>query len=211
MRDLLTNKMGELLDEQLKDFFSSIESDYHLPKNTLWKRWEGVAKKEKKSEYQNFFSIQRNKMVKDNPNITFGEISKQVSVMWKSLSTQEKQQYAKEDMRRTVSLDHLRKDYAKMAIQELKEKCKEKGIVKLRKKDDMISALLEWEEKQPHKQEITKGRSKLELSAEDKEEEEEDFYFHDDENSLSDNDSRICAEDDALLISDDDDIFDDED
>lgn len=210
MRDLLTNKMKELLDEQLKDFFSSIENDYNLPKNTLWKRWEGLPKKDKKSEYQNFFSIQRNKMVKENPNITFGEISKQVSLMWKNLSIQEKQQYTNNHMKPNISLDHFRKEYLKMTIQELKERCKEKGIVKLRKKEDMINALMDWQESQPLKQEITKGRSKLELSAEDKEEEEEDFYFHDDENSSSDG-SRVCEDDDTLLISDDDNLFDDDD
>jgi hypothetical protein len=106
----------------------------------------------------------------------------------------------------------------KMPIHELKNLCKQKEIHhKFRKKEEMINVLMEWEENKQKtqllnfNQELTKGRSKLELSAEDKEEEEEDFYFHDD-NSSNGGDSRVCGEeeDDLLTSEEDDDMFGDE-
>lgn len=217
---MVISKMGEVLDQNLREFFSVIETEYKLPKDILWKKWkddEKTVKKDKKSDYQVFFSIQRNKMVKENPNITFGEISKQVSIMWKNLSSEEKLYYSNL-LQNENSLDNLRKEYMKMPIQELKNLCKEKEIHhKFRKKEDMVNILMEWEENKQKtqllnfNQELTKGRSKLELSAEDKEEEEEDFYFHDD-NSSNGGDSRVCGEEDDLLTSEeeDDDMFGDE-
>lgn len=220
MKDIIMTKM----DETMKSFFTSVENEFNLPKDALWKKWNGektmvVVKKEttpnKKSDYQTFFSIQRNKMVEENPNITFGEISKQVSTMWKKLNPDEKLKYSNPAAQQPTH-DTLRKEYMKLSTTDLKNICKEKGVmVKSRKKDDFINALIGWEEKKPHvfkQDELTKGRSKLELSAEDREEEEEDFYFHDDGSSSCDG-SRTCEDDDAgiLISDDDDDIFGDDD
>lgn len=232
MKDILMTKMENAVADTLKTFFTQVECEYNLPKNALWKKWKEderstpdvvVTKKEtinKKSDYQTFFSIQRNKMVKENPHITFGEISKQVSHMWKKLTPEQKVQYTANNtspITNKTSLEDMRKEYMKMSTADLKNLCKEKGIVtKFRKKEEIVNALVSWEEKKSElvfkpEEMITKGRSKLELSAEDKDEEEEDFYFHDDGSSTSD-ESRACDEDDAgILISDDDDIFGDDD
>lgn len=211
MKETLMTKMVEVVEETLKDFFATMEDELKLTKGILWRRWEGqthVVKKDKKSEYQVFFSIQRNKMIKENPNIKFGEISKQVSIMWKNMSPEEKLHYANASSQQQT-IDNFRKEYGKMSIQELKDQCKEKGIVqgKSRKKDDLIEFLVAWQEKKQKEttlthQEMSKGRSKLELTAEDKEEEEEDFYFQEDDGSLSE---VACDEDD--ILSSDDDIF----
>jgi hypothetical protein len=233
MKDVLMTKMEEVVNETLTVFFTQVEREFNLPKDVLWKKWKGEEKSQpppkkegcvKKSDYQTFFSVQRNQMVKQNPNITFGEISKQVSHMWKKLSAEEKSQYSL-----TVpispptpqnTLENVRKEYMKLPTADLKNLCKEKGITvpKSRKKDEFITALVEWEETKQNSallfksdETMTKGRSKLELSAEDKDDEEEDFYFHDDGSSTS-TESRTCDEDDTgILISDDDDIFGDED
>lgn len=228
MKDNVVSKIGNVLDEYLKEFFSIVETEYSLPKDILWKKWkedEKFVKKDnnhnnKKSEYQVFFSIQRNKMVKENPNITFGEISKQVSILWKKLNPQEKLQYATTPLDNAQTLDNLRKDYMKRSIQDLKNICKTKGIIsKLRKKEDMVNSLIGWEETQQNgqlsiQQEISKGRSKLELSIEDKEEEEEeeDFYFNDEEEIGCSNEV-ICDDDDEteMATSDEDDIFEEDD
>jgi hypothetical protein len=233
MKQMLMAKVEDAVAETLKTFFTQVEREYNIPKDVLWKKWKEedkvvatalvVPKKEtlnKKSDYQTFFSIQRNKMVKENPQITFGEISKQVSHMWKKLSREEKVQYTANNttpITEKTSLEDLRKEYMKISTADLKNLCKEKGIVaKFRKKEEIVGALVGWEEKKlglafPPEEMISKGRSKLELSAEDKDEEEEDFYFHDDGSSTS-NESRACDEDDAgILISDDDDIFGDDD
>lgn len=214
------NRLCGMMDGHLKDFFSSIEEEYNIPKDTIWRKWkedDKHVKKDtinKKSDYQIFFSSQRNRMVKENPNLTFGEISKQVSAMWKNLTPHEKLQTT---MTPSPSFDDIRSVYTNMSVQELKASCKEKNIGgKLRKKDDIVEALVNWEETKHNKnlkQENSKGRSKLEISAEDKEEEEDDFYFHGDEDE-DNSDSVVAGDDDddtGLLTSDDDDIFDDDD
>lgn len=229
MKNILMTRVQDAADEALKSFFTQVESEYNLPADVLWKKWNDeekpIMKKEsttgttKKSDYQTFFSVQRNRMVKENPNITFGEISKQVSHMWKKLSPEEKAQHSTstvEQQPHIVVREGLHKDYMKTSTADLKSICKEKGITtKFRKKEDMVAALVEWEEKKKPvfaaNEVIPKGRSKLELSAEDKDEEEEDFYFHDDGSTTS-NESRACDEEDTgILISDDDDIFGDDD
>ena len=223
MKDILMSKVEEVVAEKLKQFFTQVECEYNIPKDTLWKKWNGeekekhLPKKEpitaKKSDYQAFFSAQRNRMVKENPNITFGEISKQVSHMWKKLSPEEKAQHTYTNTTH-ISREDMRKEYMKTSTTDLKNMCKEKGIVvRSRKKEDLIAALLEWDTKKPvfpSGDMPTKGRSKLELSAEDKDEDEEDFYFHDDSSTTS-NESRACDEDGIMISDDDDDIFGDDD
>lgn len=214
MKDPIVVRMAALLDEHLREFFASVEAEHNLPKDALWKKWKEedkpVKKDNKKSEYQVFFSIQRNKMIEEDPNISFGEISKKVSVMWKKLTPKEKQRYADDPSVGATT----RTEYAKMPTPELKKLCKDKNLGKFRKKEEMIEALTAWEEaarkeKLALSQETSKGRSKLELSAEDKEEEEEDFYFDEDDAS-SNAPPPPCGGDDDDLSSDDD-IFDDDD
>jgi hypothetical protein len=236
MKEALTIKMEEAVGNVLKDFFAKVETEYKLPKDALWGRWTGcdenkpittlgivIPKKDnanKKSDYQTFFSIQRNKMVKENPTITFGEISKQVSAIWKTLSPTEKIKFSSNATNNTLphTPEDFRAEYIKMSTTDLKNLCKENGVVvKFRKKDDIVNALVDWQEKKQlpglllKKDELlTKGRSKLELSAEDKDDDEEDFYFHDDGTSSS-GESRVCDEEDtSVLISDDEDIFGDD-
>ena len=234
MKKECMKKMGDMMDETLKEFFIMIEHEYKIPKNTLWKKWNDgdgsddddnkvpipLKKDTKKSDYQTFFSIQRNRMVKEDPNITFGEISKQVSSMWKKLTPEEKMRYSDIPKTPTQTFDDLHKEYMKISTTDLKNLCKEKGIdSKFRKKEDMANALVDIERKKHSsssislkQEDITKGRSKLELCAEDKDDEEEDFYFQDD-GSVSSQESRAYDEDDAgILISDEDnDIFSDDD
>lgn len=225
MKDILMAKVEEVVAENLKQFFTRVECEYSLPKDALWKKWKGEEKSipikettttSKKSDYQAFFSVQRNRMVKENPNITFGEISKQVSHMWKKLSPEEKAQHTHTTASASASpsQEDMRKEYLKTSTTDLKNLCKEKGIVvRSRKKEDIVAALLDWDAKKPvfQPEEMpSKGRSKLELSAEDKEDEEDDFYFHDDGSSTTSNESRACDED-GIMISDDDDIFGDDD
>lgn len=49
--------------------------------------------KKKKTAYQNFFVIARERMTKENPTLKFGEISKLVSKEWSSLTQEQKKEY----------------------------------------------------------------------------------------------------------------------
>ena len=91
-----------LIDEQMRSFFSTVEPQLNLTPGTLWQKWEenqkvvvpDKAKSAKKSNYQVFFSMQRDLIIKKQPDITFGDISKQVSTMWKNMTAEEKAKYA---------------------------------------------------------------------------------------------------------------------
>ena len=49
--------------------------------------------KKKKTAYQNFFVIARERLTKENPTLKFGEISKLVSKEWSSLTPEQKKEY----------------------------------------------------------------------------------------------------------------------
>lgn len=212
-----------VVDEELKSFFETIEKKYKIPTGSLWTDWNGEKqvivttnavlpeeKKDlKKSNYQVFFSIQRNKIMKENPDISFGEISKKVSAMWKQIPQEEKKCYVQEDSHEK-NLDQL-------SIKDLKRICKDKSIQsKNMKKEDMIQALSSTSKScipkacDPVlialKPSATDSRSKLEISiADDKE--EEDFFFEDELNSERGMEEDDLDDGDLPDDCDDDDLF----
>ncbi len=147
------------VEEELKKFFEIIEGKYKIEKGTIWGEWvnttiitppqhlishptttkieEGVGVKPKdiqlkKSNYQVFFSIQRNKLMKENPNMTFGEISKMVSSMWKQVPPEEKKTYVQSE----------NDQFLHLSMKDLKKLCKEKDIdCKNMKREEMIESL----------------------------------------------------------------------
>lgn len=178
-----------IMNNELKSFFSSIEEDYKLTKNSLWNKWttihkyEAVAQVEKKardpkkSNYQVFFSIQRNKITQTTPNITFGEISKRVSAMWKELPPEEKAKYVRPDINSTDN-NITKKKPVETTTSEI--------VYNIPKSND------------------SKSRTKLELCADDEKEEDEDDYFFSNESESSDSlsdDGRIS--DDDLFVDED--------
>ena len=237
------NKLEVVLDEHIQNFLALIEQEYHITTGELWKKWKsssnGVAaikkvevKKEKKSNYQIFFSQQRVKMMNNNPSITFGEISQKVSAMWKAMTPEQKASVGEIQPKTLQSLitttttppkietpeNDYKDELKKLTINDLKDICRKNKITtNLRKKDDMILALVEYKQQETQippaitfKPDTTKGRSKLEISAEDKDDvvDEDDFFFNDeDDTSLPNSD----YEDDDVLVSDEDDIFCDDD
>lgn len=172
MRDDLMNK----IDGHMHAFFAMVEPQFHLPPGSLWQKWNENQKASpvpekiknmKKSNYQVFFSIQRDLIITKHPDMSFGEISKQVSAMWKKMSIEEKAQYACASImpKKQSAPKKLRpRTEASMAASSL---------------DDTSSVQIVQATKKS-------ARSKLELIAEDEKEEdmEEDFFFEE-ENSES--------------------------
>lgn len=70
---------------------------------TLDRLWQGlvrkevrsteVKKKKPKTAYQHFFAIRREELSATNSQLSFGELSKQVSQQWKTMSVDEKNKY----------------------------------------------------------------------------------------------------------------------
>lgn len=139
----------------------------------------------KKSNYQVFFSIQRNKIMKENPSMSFGDISKKVSAMWKEVPPEEKKKYVQEE--------NSNENFQHTSMKELKKLCRQYQIdARNMKRENMISALASFTKATPPttnpkssttltnpiiiSSASTSGRSKLELPV-DEEKEEDDFYF----------------------------------
>jgi hypothetical protein len=95
----LYNKMQKLVDATVEEFCRRVAEKYdHLDVEemmTLWKETAKAPKKKsdkpkKKTAYMNFSQTVRAEMKTANPEVTFGEISKEVSRRWKELSAEQK-------------------------------------------------------------------------------------------------------------------------
>jgi len=174
-----------MIDEQMRSFFSTVEPQLNLAPGTLWQKWEenqktvvpDKAKGAKKSNYQVFFSMQRDLIIKKQADITFGDISKQVSTMWKNMTAEEKAKYACEESS-PVSTTTT----ATVTITTAK---KPATAAKKPQKTTVVDA---GDSSSVHIVQAAKksARSKLELTVEEEKEEdvEEDFFFQE-ENSES--------------------------
>lgn len=174
-----------MIDEQMRSFFSTVEPQLNLAPGTLWQKWEenqkavvpDKTKGAKKSNYQVFFSMQRDLIIKKQADITFGDISKQVSTMWKNMTTEEKAKYACEESS-PVSTTTT----ATVTITTAK---KPATAAKKPQKTTVVDA---GDSSSVHIVQAAKksARSKLELTVEEEKEEdvEEDFFFQE-ENSES--------------------------
>lgn len=237
-RSQISSRLFEVLDEELKSFFLCVEKKYGIQSGSLWEEWitpentevksvnpttttihsEEKVKDLKKSNYQVFFSIQRNKIMKENPKLTFGEISKMVSVMWKQIPNEEKKKYV-QDENDANHWEHL-------SIKELKKMCKDKQIsCKNMKREDMIDALTKKVSPPPivstpikpspfPKEQIVlslkpnapQSRTKLEISV-DEDKDEEDFFFEEEDDCSSDIEHSGNESDDIPDDCDDEDLF----
>lgn len=181
------------IDNCLFQFFTQIEKEFHLPENILRQRWMGeqsvpapekkkASSSLKKSNYQNFFSIQRKHIMQKDSTLSFGDISKMISAMWKILPAEEKLMYSEDRIAEKTNESAKKTDMEDESVQ----------IIHTQKKKTKT------------------GRSKLELSIEetekDKDEDEDDFYFQDD----MEDGSILDADDDGEMEDDDDELYDDD-
>lgn len=198
------------IDIQMKEFFKNIEEKYKVSKEELMDMWKGktettqkatpAPKDNKKSNYQKFFSIQRNIIMEQQPGLSFGEISKQVSVLWKQMSVEEKNRYT--DIN-PIPLEKIK--VSQTPIRKTKSSPPSKG-----KNDDSSNTI-----QIIHRDAAaTPRRSDLEIHQEDKDKEndddeendEEDFFFEQDDQNESYDDNTIDDDDD----SNDAELFDDQ-
>jgi len=188
-------QMTSMIGERLKEFFHKMEVKHKIPEGEMFRAWtelptDGVDKpKEKKSNYQVFFSIQRSLIMKQSSNISFGEVSKRVSAMWKQMPAEEKSRYTIENYP------------PQQKIQEVVKKDKVTAPLK----DEGVRII--------HSDASVAGRSKVEITAEeedDDDKDEEDFFFNEEEDSHNDDDCDIIDEDDNTT-GDNQEAFDDDD
>lgn len=107
----------------IQKYQENIKSQYpNVDLKVLQKLWnEGNLKnipetntktnsKKKKTAYQNFFVIARERLTKNNPTLKFGEISKLVSKEWSSLTHEKKKEYENNTENITSTLQAPEKD-----------------------------------------------------------------------------------------------------
>jgi hypothetical protein len=196
------------MDTHMRTFFDKMESQLAIPQGTLWEKWSEnnnnnnpsteKPKDVKKSNYQVFFSIQRNIITSANSGISFGDVSKQVSSMWKQMTPEEKAKYATDASTTTITTTNKKPSS--------------------RKKKVTVTAPTKPIEVDTGSVEIVhtgkkSGRSKLELTAdEEKEEDEEDFFFQEDHSRSDEEDVEEDDDEEDVLEEDvDGDMFVDDD
>ena len=165
----LMKKINKIVDASIQDFCQQIATKFDLNKEELVEMWNTstLANKKKapkkKSPYQNYSNYLRPILVGENPEMTFGEISKETSKRWKLFTPAQKQEYAlssqNQDVDEKHDADEKPKKQAKnpakkqdkktsddssldkKKLSELKDLCKAKGLSVNGKKQELIERL----------------------------------------------------------------------
>lgn len=157
----LIKKISKSIDASIDDFCSTIAARFDLNKDDLVKLWSesnGSKKNKtakKRSAYVNYCAHIRSVILEENPNITFGEVSKETSKRWKLLSDEEKDQFKSfdnESVLAQVSLPKNSKSAKKNAqkdgndlnskkVAELKAMCKKQGLSMKGTKQELVDRL----------------------------------------------------------------------
>jgi SAP domain/HMG (high mobility group) box len=165
----LMKKINKIVDASIQDFCQQIATKFDLNKEELVEMWNtstSANKKKapkKKSPYQNYSNYLRPILLAENPEMTFGEISKETSKRWKLFTPAQKQEYALSSQNQDVDAEHdvdaepkkqVKKQDKKQdkktsddssldkkKLSELKDLCKAKGLSVNGKKQELIERL----------------------------------------------------------------------
>jgi len=189
------------MDTHMRAFFDKMELQLNIPQGTLWEKWNQnnsnnlsseKPKDVKKSNYQVFFSIQRNIITSANSGISFGDVSKQVSSMWKNMTPDEKAKYVTDASAISTTTTTNKKPSRKKKVVAAVTAVATKPIDVDTGSVEIVHAVKK------------SGRSKLELTAdEEKEEEEEDFFFQEDHSRSDEEDIEEDEEEDEDVLEED--------
>jgi len=173
----LLKKIAKSIDASVADFCDAIAARFDIDKTELLEMWtktnggSGLKKTKKRSAYVSFSVQIRPVVIQENPDLKFGEISKEISARWKALSAEEKAKYASVKEKAAVSPEASPKaakktkkastkpkktdaspkenlpalpdgHFSKMKIQELRDLCKEKGFKTSGNKMELIDRLV---------------------------------------------------------------------
>lgn len=98
----LMNKITKNVENSLQEYTRILAEKFDLNQDSLLEIWNDMTKMKvrtkdapkKRSAYQAFCAEQRTILKKQNPEISFGEISKITSTRWKALTAEQKAKYA---------------------------------------------------------------------------------------------------------------------
>lgn len=201
MDDILLH-MKSILDERLKRFMEHTSHKLGVDTKDLMECWNESAtqKKAKKSHYQIFFSVKRLELKKEDPTLNFGDLSKQISKVWNSMSKEEQNDWVHQHSK-------PKSDYALLKMSELKSLCEERGLKKTGNKTELINILTGKETKSAIVKTQTKvsenvfeegihisehgGEQRVTIEEADDSQEEDEFVFEEEED---DNQSSLSTD-----------------
>lgn len=207
MNDLLV-KFRDILDMKMNKFFDQAAKQFSIDKEKLILLWneqtvneeKGGLGRTKKSFYQIFFSIKRIELKEKDPGLNFGELSKQISKLWNSMSKQEQNEWIKKNH---LIVDESENCYKNMKISDLRSLCHEKGVNSKGNKIELIQALTSkkkiavQEDDSIHISDSANNQKRTEIEIQNNDDQdEEDFIFEDDEESTTEQDDEDDDEDD---------------
>ena len=95
----LYSRIEKQIEESVKIFCRSLVEKFdHLNEEELMAMWKTCSKAKKqtnrkKSAYQNFYKVTYAQLKSKSPDMSFGDIAKEISKQWKSMSKAEKDTY----------------------------------------------------------------------------------------------------------------------
>lgn len=233
---MIGNQINNIVDQHIEKFLLLISTEYSLNKDELINKWKSFnnsniniddkKKVNKKSGYQNFFTIKRMELKNKNPSLSFGELSSIISQEWNKLNIDEKKNYVNKLPTTITNTQFTFDELNQKKMNDLKDLCEKIGIKKSGNKSELIKNLLGLsstndEIKKEDKKLIKKTnenvdntfeiyvstndqkRSDIENSNEIIELEEEEFDFEDEYDSESDDEKTIDDEDEDQNLFDD--------
>jgi len=161
----MISTIENVINKTMLNFLTEVSDEFHIPLQQLQTRWEhflsknsvdredapeAVLKKkpQKKSAYQKFFVLKSAELKQNNPELSFGALSTQVSTLWKAIPKEEQQKFdvgddiIKQDNDVTVH-KYTADSLNKMKMVDLKQLCEERNIKKTGNKHLLIKALLD--------------------------------------------------------------------
>ena len=102
----LSKELAKIVNKHVDNLLDIISEKYHLSKDELNEIWETCSKtktkKNKKlSPWHQFCKVERQKMKKENPHLSFGELSKLIGQKWMSMSDEDKKNYTTPQIEKT--------------------------------------------------------------------------------------------------------------
>ena len=125
--------------EFIPKFIQSIHERYNIDDSKLNALWTGISSEKLYSTYRIFWKQQYTRLKTENPDIILSQAMKQISVLWKQLSVQEKQKIY-QDYISKFTVKYLPKDLSEDDAHEYFES---KNVDYLRK---MVTSFYEGDE-----------------------------------------------------------------
>lgn len=150
--DNLQNQLYHVIEGYVSAFIKEIVKRNQWNEEELMEKWKECSThghvmldvKKKKTGYQNFFAEKRQDIKTLKPTLSFGEISKEISKLWRSMSNEEKAVY--ENPTVTIAAKPIQMDdLTQLKMSELKQMCEERKIKRTGNKSELIQLLLTYQ------------------------------------------------------------------